>query len=102
MRTITMNKKLTLRQKRTVQGSSDDEELITEAVVMAAISPPSLRLKSSAAAMGYEVSMTAGVWRSEYCNGEYNYAMVDGIEYHIVDEISGITDMVVNLVLERG
>lgn len=101
MRTVTMNKKITLQKRTEPYGHSDVEPIVAEAEVCGAVRTPSLTFVNSMAAMGYRIALTVVVWRNEFEKADYTHAVVDGTDYRIADIGAGVNDLFVNLALER-
>lgn len=99
---LTPDKKIVLQKRRQVTGRSSEYTVESQAQLLCSVSEPGLRLKADAASIGYELSLTVQLWRSEFEEEHYTHAVLDGKEYRIAGTSPGRNELFVRLGLERS
>lgn len=99
---LTPDKKIVLQKRRQGTGRSSEYTVEAQAQLLCSVSEPGLRLKADAASIGYELSLTVQLWRSEFETDHYTHAVLDGKEYRIAGTSPGRNELFVRLALSRN
>lgn len=101
MRTVTMNKHVTLQRIAEAQQRYEDDTVCAQTVVFASVRVPSLTFRSGMMSAGLETALTVTLWRSEFEKAAYTHVVVDNVPYRIASVGVGLNDLFVNIALER-
>lgn len=102
MRTMTMNRKITLQQYREGQGHGGENAVIAQTTVYAAVRKPSLTFQATQMSAGLVAALTVTLWRSEFEQAEYTHMLVDDVIYRIESVGVGINDLLINVAVARN
>lgn len=99
---LTPDKEITLQKRKQANGRSSEYTVVAQAQLLCSVSEPGTHLKADAAALGYELSLTVQLWRSEFETDHYTHAVLDGKEYRIAGTSPGRNELFVRLALTRS
>lgn len=96
---MTFNKKITLFDKTTPNGTAPPQK-INERIVWASVSNIGSTVSLNALAIGIKLTSQAEMWAKEY--NQEQYATIDGKDFRIENAVKTGNQLTIKLLLSRG